>query len=188
MIGETKPTILNAFTAFHVVLSPVGIGSGVVAIYGLLKAKTLSRWTHAFLATAATSLAGFLFPLHGITPAQVLDVLSLIALIIASLSLYRHHLQGNLVPDIGDHRRDGALFQRFRAGRPALSPVSARSAMAPTRSEPPFQIAQLAVLLLFAAIGVRAKVLAGLSLGALLCAQSLPEMRMLPAENAHLRG
>jgi hypothetical protein len=34
--------------------------------------------------------------------------------------------------------------------------VPALSAMAPTQSEPPFQIAQLAVLLLFAAIGIRA--------------------------------
>ena len=34
--------------------------------------------------------------------------------------------------------------------------VPALSAMAPTQSEPPFEIAQLAVLLLFAAIGIRA--------------------------------
>jgi hypothetical protein len=87
--------ILNAFTAFHVVLSLVGIGSGVVAIYGLLKAKTPDRWTQSFLATtAATSLTGFLFPFHGLTPAQVLGVLSLTVLIIASLSIYRYHLQG----------------------------------------------------------------------------------------------
>jgi hypothetical protein len=38
------------------------------------------------------------------------------------------------------------LFRRL----PALK------AMAPTQSEPPFQMAQLAVLLLFAAIGIRA--------------------------------
>ena len=87
--------ILNALTIFHVVLSLIGIGSGVVAIYGLLKAKTPGRWTQAFLATtAATSITGFLFPFHGVTPAQVLGVLSLVALIIASLSIYRHHLQG----------------------------------------------------------------------------------------------
>ena len=87
--------ILNAFTAFHVVLSLVGIGSGVVAIYALRKAKTPGRWTQAFLATtAATSITGFLFSFHGVTPAQVLGVLSLIAVIIASLSIYRQHLQG----------------------------------------------------------------------------------------------
>jgi len=87
--------LLNAFTALHVVLSLIGIGSGVVAIYGLLKAKTPGRWTQAFLATtAATSITGFLFSFHGVTPAQVLGVLSLIAVITASLSIYRHHLQG----------------------------------------------------------------------------------------------
>jgi len=77
--------ILNALTIFHVALSLVGIGSGVVAIYGLLKAKGPGRWTQAFLATtAATSLTGFLFPFHGVTPAQALGVLSLVALLIAS--------------------------------------------------------------------------------------------------------
>ncbi len=102
--------ILNAFTVFHVVLSLIGIGSGVVAIYELLKATTPGRWTKTFLATtAATTLTGFLFPFHGVTPAQVLGVR-----------------------------------------------VPALSAMAPTQSEPPFQVAQLAVLLLFAAIGIRA--------------------------------
>ena len=76
-----------------------GIGSGVVAIYGLLKAETSSRWTPAFLATTTgTSLTGFLFPFHVVTPAHVLGFLSLIALIIASLSIYRYHL----------HRRSGA--------------------------------------------------------------------------------
>jgi len=37
-----------------------------------------------------------------------------------------------------------------------LRRVPALSAMTPTQSEPPFQIEQLAVLLLFAAIGIRA--------------------------------
>ena len=87
--------ILNALTIFHVALSLVGIGSGVVAIYGLLKAKAPGRWTQVFLATtAATCLTGFLFPFHVVTPAQVLGVLSLIVLIIAGLSIYRCRLQG----------------------------------------------------------------------------------------------
>src|SRR5229473_1116562 len=103
--------ILNALTVVHVVLSLIGIGSGVVAIYGLLKAKTPARWTQAFLATtAATSLTGFLFPFHGVTPAQVLGVLSLIALIIASLSIYRYHSQG-ICCNTYAITADGALFQ-----------------------------------------------------------------------------
>jgi hypothetical protein len=149
--------ILNALTVFHVVLSLIGIGSGVVAIYELLKAKMPGRWTQAFLATtAATSLTGFLFPFQGLTPAQVLGVLSLIALIVASLSIYRHHLKVAW-------RRVYALtavmalyFNVFILVVQLFRRVPALSAMAPTQSEPPFQIAQLATLLLFAAIGIRA--------------------------------
>ena len=149
--------ILNALTVVHVVLSLIGIGSGVVAIYASMKAKTSGRWTDAFLATtAATSITGFLFPFHGVTPAQVLGVLSLIALIIASLSIYRYHSQGIW-------RRTYAItavmvlyFNIFVLVVQLFRRVPALSAMAPTQSEPPFQIAQLAVLLLFAAIGFRA--------------------------------
>jgi hypothetical protein len=154
---EKKPMILNALTIFHVALSLVGIGSGVVAIYGLLKAKTPGRWTQVFLGTtAATSLTGFLFQFHGVTPAQALGVLSLIALLIASLAIYRYHRQGIW-------RRTYAItvvmafyFNVFVLIVQLFRRVPVLSAIAPTQSEPPFQIAQLAALLLFAAIGVRA--------------------------------
>ena len=127
--------ILNAFTAFHVVLSLIGIGSGAVA---------------------ATSLTGFLFPFHGATPAQVLGVLSLIALIIAALSIYRHHLQGIWHRTYAVTAVMALYFNVFVLVVQLFRRVPALTAMAPTQSETPFQIAQLAVLLLFAAIGIRA--------------------------------
>jgi hypothetical protein len=149
--------ILNVLTVVHVVLSVIGIGSGVVALYGLLKAKTPGRWTQAFLATtAATSLTGFLFPFHGVTPAQVLGVLSLIVLIIASLSIYRYHLQGIWRRTYAITAVMALYFNVFVLVVQLFRRVPALSTMAPTQSEPPFQIAQLAVLLLFAAIGIRA--------------------------------
>ena len=148
--------ILNALTIFHVALSLGGIGSGVVAIYGLLKAKTPGRWTQVFLATtAATSLTGFLFPFHGVTPAQVLGVLSLIALIIASLSIYRHHLQGIWRRTYAITAVMALYFNVFVLVVQLFRRVPALRAVAPTQSEPPFQIAQIALLLLFAAIGIR---------------------------------
>jgi uncharacterized membrane protein len=149
--------ILNVLTVVHVVLSLIGIGSGAVALYGLLKAKTPSRWTQAFLATtAATSLTGFLFPFHGVTPAQVLGVLSLIVLIIASLSIYRYHLQGIWRRTYAITAVMALYFNVFVLVVQRFRRVPALTTMAPTQSEPPFQIAQLAVLLLFAAIGIRA--------------------------------
>jgi len=149
--------ILNVLTVVHVILSLIGIGSGVAALYGLLKANAPGRWTQAFLATtAATSLTGFLFPFQGVTPAQVLGVLSLTALIIASLSIYRYHLQGNWRRIYAITAVLALYFNVFVLVVQLFRRVPALSAMAPTQSEPPFQIAQLAVLLLFAAIGTRA--------------------------------
>jgi hypothetical protein len=149
--------ILNALTIFHVVLSLIGIGSGLVAVCGLLKAKTPGRWTQIFLATtAATSITGFLFPFHGVTPAQVLGVLSLIALIISSLSIYRYHSQGIWCRTYTITVVLALYFNVFVLVVQLFRRVPALSAMAPTQSEPPFQIAQLAVLVLFAAIGIRA--------------------------------
>jgi hypothetical protein len=148
--------ILNALTIFHVVLSLIGIGSGVVAIYGLLKAKTPGGWTQVFLATtAATSITGFLFPFHGVTPAQVLGVLSLIALTIASFSIYRYHSQGIWRRTYAITAVMALYFNFFVLVVQLFRRVPALSATAPTQSEPPFQMAQLAVLLLFAAIGIR---------------------------------
>jgi len=149
--------ILNAFTAFHVALSLIGISSGVVAIYELLKAKTPGLWTKTFLATtAATSLTGFLFPFRGFTPAHVLGVLSLIALVIASLSIYRYHLRGGWRRTYAITAVMALYFNVFVLIVQLFRRVPALNASAPTQSEPPFQIAQLTVLLLFAAIGIRA--------------------------------
>ena len=149
--------ILNAFTVFHVVLSLIGIGSGVVAIYELLKASTPGRWTKTFLATtAATTLTGFLFPFHGVTPAQVLGVLSLVALVVASVSIYRHHSQGSWRRTYAITAVMALYFNVLVLVVQLFRRVPALTAMAPTQSETPFQIAQLAVLLLFAAIGIHA--------------------------------
>ena len=54
--------LLTAFTLFHVALSLVGIGSGLVVLYGLLVSKWSSGWNTLFLiTTVATSVTGFLF-------------------------------------------------------------------------------------------------------------------------------
>jgi hypothetical protein len=149
--------ILNAFTVFHVGLSLIGIGSGLVVIYGLLKARPLPGWTKLFLATtAATSLTGFLFPFQAFTAAQVLGVLSLIALMVASLSIYRHNSQGSWRRIYAITAVMALYFNVFVLVVQLFRRVPALSALAPTQSEPPFQITQLAVLLLFAAIGIRA--------------------------------
>ena len=44
--------------------------SGLVVLFGMLGSRRLSGWTALFLlATILTSVTGFLFPIHGFTPA-----------------------------------------------------------------------------------------------------------------------
>ena len=148
--------IVNAFTLLYVALSLIGIASGIAVTAGLLAGKAFSRWTKTFwVTTAATSFTGFLFPFHGVTPAQLLGVLSLVVLLLASLALYRQRI-------LGAWRRTYAItavialyFNVFVLVVQLFRRVPALNALAPTQSEPPFQVAQLATLLIFAAIGFR---------------------------------
>jgi hypothetical protein len=85
--------ILGAFTLFHVLLSLLGILSGLVVEYGLLASKRLDGWTALFLwTTVATSVTGFLFPFHHFMPSHVVGVLSLVALAVALYARYTRQL------------------------------------------------------------------------------------------------
>src|SRR5258708_7482621 len=87
--------ILAAFTGFHVVLSLLGIGSGLVVVYGLLGSKLFEGWTAVFLAaTVATSITGFLFPFHEFLTSHGVGILSLIVLAIALAARFRYRLAG----------------------------------------------------------------------------------------------
>src|ERR1700752_701643 len=83
------------YTALHVIVSLIGIASGFVVAYGLLKGRILRGWTGVFLTTTIlTSLSGFGFPVEKLLPSHVIGILSLVALGIAVLSLYTFHLRG----------------------------------------------------------------------------------------------
>ena len=60
---------LSTFTTVHVIISLVGIGSGLIVIFGMLSAKRLNGWTALFLLTTVlTSVTGFGFPFTHVTP------------------------------------------------------------------------------------------------------------------------
>jgi hypothetical protein len=82
--------------------------------------------------------------------------LSLIALIIASLSIHRYHSQGIWRRTYTITAVMALYFNVFVLVVQLFRRIPALRVLAPTHSEPPSQIAQLAVLLLFAAVGIRA--------------------------------
>src|SRR5262245_5270349 len=86
---------LIAFTYAHVVLSLLGIGSGLVVAYCLCNGKRLDAWTALFLTTTvATSVTGFFFPVDQFTPAHAFGILSMLILPLALFARYRRQLAG----------------------------------------------------------------------------------------------
>ncbi len=86
---------IHNFTLLHVAITLVAIASGVIVLFGMLGAHRLPGWTALFLVTTIlTSVTGFMFPIHGFTPALGVGIISLIILAIALVALYSKHLAG----------------------------------------------------------------------------------------------
>jgi hypothetical protein len=149
--------ILSAFTIFHVALSLIGIGSGFLVVRDFLGSKLSPGLTQLFLiTTAATSLTGFLFPFHGFTPGIGVGILSLIVLAIGIAALYRSKLAGGWRRTYVISAVIALYFNCFVLVVQLFQKVPALKELAPTQSEPPFAIAQAAVLALFVALGIAA--------------------------------
>ena len=83
------------YTLLHVLVSLVGIGSGLVVMFGFLTGRRLDRWTAVFLLTTAlTSISGFGFPFDHLLPSHILGIMSLAVLAIAIPARYLFNLAG----------------------------------------------------------------------------------------------
>jgi hypothetical protein len=147
------------FTLFHVVLSLVGIASGFIAIVGMLGNKRFAGWTALFLLTTiATSVTGFMFPSAspGLDPAQIVGIISLVFLGIALLARYSFHLAGKSRWIYVITAVVAQWFNCFVAVIQSFQKIPFAHALAPTQKEPPFLIAQVAVLAILIVSGVLA--------------------------------
>jgi len=153
---------LAIFTLFHVVISLLGIGSGVVVVVDMLKRRRRPGSTGVFLVTTVlTSVTGFLFPFHRLLPSHVLGILSLIVLAIAVYALYLRRLAGGWQRAYTVSAVIALYLNVFVLVAQLFAKVPALKALAPTQSEAPFKLAQLAVLLLFVVVGALAAKRAG---------------------------
>jgi hypothetical protein len=151
ILGMTIPVFV------HVLLSLIGIATGLVVVLGLLNGQPMGRWTALFLATTiATSVTGFFLPAKGFMPSHVLGILSLVTLTLAVVARYAFHLAGpwRWLYVVGAVISE--YFNVFVLVAQAFKHVPALTALAPTQSEPPFAVAQLILLVVFVALGVLA--------------------------------
>jgi len=146
---------LTTFTQVHVVISLIAIVSGFVVAFGLLTAKRFDRWTALFLATTvATSVTGFFFPFHGVTPAIGVGIISLVLLAIAIFARYGRKLAGAWRWIYVVTAMTALYLNVFVLIVQLFQKLPALKALAPTQSEPPFLVAQLVALVLFVVLTI----------------------------------
>jgi hypothetical protein len=147
---------LQTFTFVHVVISLIGIATGIVAVYGLFSGRVLRGWTGTFLATTVlTDISGYGFPVDHLMPSHIVGAISLVILAMTLVALYSRHLAGAWSRIYAVGATLGLYLNCFVLVVQSFLKVPALKALAPTQSEPPFAIAQLIVLAIFLSIAVR---------------------------------
>jgi hypothetical protein len=148
---------LNVFTLVHILISLIGILSGLVVVGGWLAGREFAKLTALFLVTTIlTSATGFFFPLKGFTPAVGVGILSLILLAVAVFALYGRKLEGGWRKIYVITAIAALYFNFFVLVAQMFQKVPALKELAPTQTEPPFGAAQAIVFALFLALGLAA--------------------------------
>jgi hypothetical protein len=143
---------LSTFTMLHVIVSLIGVVSGLVVLSGLLGSKVMPSWTALFLVTTIlTNATGFLFPFDKLLPSHIIAIISLVLLAIACIALYGMKLAGawrwiyTLTALIALYLN---VFVLVIQGFLKIGPLHA---LAPSvlPSEPPFAVVQGIILVFF---------------------------------------
>jgi hypothetical protein len=146
---------MTTFTFFHVIISLVGIFSGIFVVYGMFGGRGLNRMTALFLSTTvATSVTGFMFPYHGFTPGIGVGIVSMVVLAIAIIARYGRHLAGGWRRTYVISALIALYLNVFVLIAQLFEKVPALHALAPKGSEPPFAITQVAVMAIFVVLGI----------------------------------
>ncbi len=143
---------LSAFTMLHVVISLIGIVSGLAVLSGLFGSRAMPGMTALFLLTTIlTNATGFLFPFEKLLPSHIIAALSLVLLLIACIALYGMKLSGAWRWIYVVTAMIALYFNVFVLVIQSFLKVPALTALAPGNppSGPVFAVAQGIVLLFF---------------------------------------
>jgi len=145
---------LSTITFVHVAVSLFAIGAGFVVTHGFWNGRRLDGWNAAFLwTTIATSATGYLFPFEKLLPSHVLGAISLVVLGVAVYARNWQHLAGRWNTTYVVSAIAAFYLNFFVLVVQAFLKLPALKTLAPTQTEAPFALAQLAVLAAFVAVG-----------------------------------
>jgi len=138
------------FTQLHVIISLIGIGSGLLVMYGLIKGKRFDGATLIFLLTTVlTSVTGFAFPNAHVTPGMIVGGISLVMLAVAIAARYVFHLGGAWRSIYVITAMISLYLNCFVLVVQLFEKVPSFHALAPNGKEPPFVVAQVTVMVIF---------------------------------------
>jgi hypothetical protein len=147
-------TGLQLLTALHTALSLLALLAGLAMILGQLRRSPNQGLVTLFLvAAAATSLTGFLFPFHGMTPALGVGIVAMAILAVTYLARRsaRHSTIAAAVFAGGLVASEYLLV--FVAIAQAFAKIPALHSLAPTQKEWPFAAAQGLAFVIFVVLG-----------------------------------
>lgn len=148
---------MTPFTLLHVLLSFIGIGTGLVVLDALLRRDRREGWTQIFLvSTAATTITGFMFPITAFTPALGVGIISSLVLAAAIAARYVFRMVGRWRSIYVISALAALYLNVFVLVVQAFQKIPTFNALAPTGTEPAFAITQGLVFALFVAAGFRA--------------------------------
>ena len=148
---------MTTLTFIHVVISLIGIATGLVVAAGLLGNQRYDGWTAVFLVTTiATSVTGFMLPFTQLLPSHIFGFISLVVLALAVIARYPRKLSGSWRWIYIATAMFALYLNVFVLVVQIFLKVPAAHALAPTQSEPPFLITQSIVLALFIFVTARA--------------------------------
>jgi len=143
------------YTQIHVIISLIAIASGLLVAIGMIMARSSGPMTALFLATTVlTSVTGFFFPFHGVTPGIVVGILSLVVLLLAVIARYGKHLAGGWRGTYVFTAMFALYLNVFVLVAQCFEHIPSFHALAPTGTEPPFKIAQGIVLVVFVVLTI----------------------------------
>ena len=145
---------LPMFTLIHVVISVLGIITGLVVVGGLMAGARMGGWTAFFLATTIlTSVTGFGFPFTTVSPPHVVGAISLVVLAVCLAARYVKQLEGGWRTTYVVTAVVALYFNVFVLVVQLFAKTPALAQLAPTQQEAPFAVTQALVFSLFVWLG-----------------------------------
>lgn len=146
---------MTILTMAHVVLSLIGIATGFLVIFQMIRGKTLGGLNTTFLATTiVTSVTGFFFPITKLTPGLVIGTISLVILAIAVFALYSKKLAGGWRTLYVVTAVIAQFFNVLVLIVQSFMKIPALHAMAPKGDETVVKVVQICALALLIVLGV----------------------------------